>query len=59
MQSTTATGPYTPHSTPLICDDAGGGTIDASGYDDGTNRWILWKVDGSALGGLTTVSNSR
>ncbi|KAI1287852.1 glycoside hydrolase family 43 protein [Xylaria venustula] len=56
--SATATGPYTPQSTPLICDDAGGGTIDASGYDDGTNRWILWKVDGSALGGLTTCVNT-
>ncbi|KAI1265262.1 glycoside hydrolase family 43 protein [Xylariaceae sp. FL1019] len=54
--STTATGPFIPNSTPLICNDAGGGAIDASGYDDGTNRWILWKVDGSALGGATTLS---
>ena len=35
-------------------DSAGGGVIDASGYDDGTNRWILWKVDGNNLGGATT-----
>ncbi|KAI8946383.1 glycoside hydrolase family 43 protein [Xylaria longipes] len=56
--SATATGPYTPKSQPLICDDAGGGTIDASGYDDGTNRWILWKVDGSSLGGATTCANT-
>ncbi len=57
--SASVTGPYTPQSTPLICDDAGGGAIDAAGYDDGQNRWIMWKVDGSALGGLTTVSRKR
>ncbi|KAI0593484.1 glycoside hydrolase family 43 protein [Biscogniauxia sp. FL1348] len=52
--STTALGPFTPNSSPLICDAAGGGAIDASGYDDGVNRWILWKVDGNSLGGATT-----
>lgn len=52
--STSAVGPFTPQSAPLICDDAGGGAIDASGYDDGTDRWILWKVDGNNLGGATT-----
>jgi hypothetical protein len=52
--STTAVGPYTPQSTPLICDGDNGGVIDPSGYDDGTNRWILWKVDGNSLGGATT-----
>ncbi|KAI1330902.1 glycoside hydrolase family 43 protein [Xylariaceae sp. FL0255] len=48
------TGPYTPQSSPLVCDDAGGGLIDPSGYDDGTNRWLLYKVDGNSLGGATT-----
>ncbi|KAI1453410.1 glycoside hydrolase family 43 protein [Annulohypoxylon moriforme] len=52
--STTAIGPFTPQSSPLICDESGGGVIDASGYDDGTDRWILWKVDGNSLGGATT-----
>ncbi|RWA14337.1 hypothetical protein EKO27_g767 [Xylaria grammica] len=52
--SATALGPFTPQSAPLICNDAGGGVIDASGYDDGVNRWILWKVDGNSLGGATT-----
>ncbi|KAI0888738.1 glycoside hydrolase family 43 protein [Annulohypoxylon maeteangense] len=52
--STTAIGPFTPQSNPLICDTSGGGVIDASGYDDGTDRWILWKVDGNSLGGATT-----
>ncbi|RYC61857.1 hypothetical protein CHU98_g4362 [Xylaria longipes] len=52
--SATALGPFTPQAQPFICNDAGGGTIDASGYDDGVDRWILWKVDGSTLGGATT-----
>ncbi|KAI4865415.1 glycoside hydrolase family 43 protein [Hypoxylon rubiginosum] len=52
--STTALGPFTPQAQPLICDGANGGVIDASGYDDGTDRWIVWKVDGNSLGGATT-----
>lgn len=52
--STTAMGPFTPQDQPLICDDANGGVIDPAGYDDGTNRWIMWKVDGNSLGGATT-----
>ncbi|KAI1420787.1 glycoside hydrolase family 43 protein [Xylaria sp. FL1777] len=52
--SATALGPFTPQGAPLICNDAGGGVIDAAGYDDGTNRWIFWKVDGNSLGGATT-----
>ncbi|KAI1848713.1 hypothetical protein JX266_005572 [Neoarthrinium moseri] len=52
--SSTAIGPFTPQANPLICDTAGGGAIDASGYDDGVNRWITWKVDGNNLGGATT-----
>ncbi|KAI1300600.1 glycoside hydrolase family 43 protein [Xylaria venustula] len=52
--SATALGPFTPQAAPLVCDDAGGGIIDPSGYDDGTDRWLLWKVDGNSLGGATT-----
>ncbi|KAI0387376.1 glycoside hydrolase family 43 protein [Hypomontagnella monticulosa] len=52
--SNTALGPFTPQAQPLICDSVNGGVIDASGYDDGSNRWILWKVDGNSLGGATT-----
>ncbi|KAI0398469.1 glycoside hydrolase family 43 protein [Xylariaceae sp. FL0594] len=52
--SSKALGPFQPQSEPLICDDAGGGVIDASGYDDGVDRWIAWKVDGNSLGGATT-----
>lgn len=54
--SATAIGPFTPQGGPLICNDAGGGVIDASGYDDGVDRWITWKVDGNSLGGATTCS---
>ncbi|KAI1073472.1 glycoside hydrolase family 43 protein [Whalleya microplaca] len=52
--SDTALGPFTPGDSPLICDSAGGGAIDPSGYDDGVDRWILWKVDGNSLGGAST-----
>ncbi|KAI2619914.1 glycoside hydrolase family 43 protein [Hypoxylon sp. NC1633] len=52
--SKTAVGPFTPQAKPLICDPKGGGVIDASGYDDGKDRWIVWKVDGNNLGGATT-----
>ncbi|KAK8077288.1 hypothetical protein PG996_003458 [Apiospora saccharicola] len=51
--SRSPTGPFSPQDAPLACNDAGGGLIDAAGYDDGTNRWVVWKVDGSALGGAT------
>ncbi|KAI0404641.1 glycoside hydrolase family 43 protein [Xylaria palmicola] len=50
----TALGPFKPQSAPLICNDGDGGVIDASGYDDGADRWIVWKVDGNNLGGATT-----
>ena len=57
--SNTAMGPFTPRNTPLICNTAGGGVIDASGYDDGVNRWITWKVDGNSLGGATTCQGGQ
>ncbi|KAK4040948.1 Arabinanase/levansucrase/invertase [Parachaetomium inaequale] len=46
------TGPFTPLSKPLICPIAEGGAIDAAGYVDEADgsRWIVYKVDGSALG---------
>ncbi|KAH9908491.1 glycoside hydrolase family 43 protein [Xylariomycetidae sp. FL2044] len=55
--STTAIGPFTPTNSPLLCDTAGGGVIDPSGYDDGVDRWILWKVDGNSLGGATSCQS--
>ncbi|KAI2784350.1 glycoside hydrolase family 43 protein [Daldinia loculata] len=51
-----AQGPFKVTSQPLICDDAGGGIIDAAQFDDGKYRWIIWKVDGNALGGRTTCT---
>lgn len=54
-----AVGPYTPQTTPLICDAAGGGAIDPSGYDDGTNRWVTWKVDGNSLGGASSCNTGN
>ncbi|KAK6392881.1 hypothetical protein LTR65_002963 [Meristemomyces frigidus] len=45
-------GPYTdPTTTPWVCPTAQGGAIDPSGYvnADGT-RWIVYKIDGNAIG---------
>ncbi|KAL2128550.1 hypothetical protein VTI74DRAFT_9022 [Chaetomium olivicolor] len=46
------TGPYEPSETPIVCPVRDGGAIDASGFRDEADgsRWILYKVDGSALG---------
>ena len=57
--SNTALGPFQPRDQPLICNAAGGGVIDASGYDDGKDRWIVWKVDGNSLGGATTCQGGQ
>ena len=54
--SRSAVGPFEPLAEPLVCDDAAGGVIDPAGYDDGVNRWIMWKVDGNSLGGATTCT---
>ncbi|KAK7748469.1 hypothetical protein SLS62_008508 [Diatrype stigma] len=51
-----AAGPFVALDEPLICDDAGGGVIDPAGYDDGVDRWILWKVDGNSLGGASSCT---
>ena len=55
--SSTAGGPYTPQAEPLICDNDNGGVIDPAGYDDGTDRWIYWKVDGNSKGGATSCQS--
>lgn len=41
-------GPYNDSSTaPLICPEAEGGAIDASGYlDDDNKRYVVYKIDG-------------
>lgn len=58
----TVTGPYTPLATPLFCNLAAGGAIDASNFVDtvpvktrfGTvntyQRYVAYKVDGNSLG---------
>ncbi len=57
--SAAALGPFAPRAQPLVCDDAGGGAIDPAGYDDGVDRWLMWKVDGNALGGATTCQGGQ
>lgn len=44
-------GPYTPiGSEPLFCDLSIGGAIDAAGFKDGNQRYVVYKVDGNSLG---------
>ncbi|KAF9236970.1 glycoside hydrolase family 43 protein [Melanogaster broomeanus] len=58
--STVPTGPYTPQSAPIACQTAGGGAIDPAGFQD-TNgtRYIVYKVDGSSLGGGGPCGNAN
>lgn len=53
--ASSATGPFTAPPAPFICDDAGGGVIDISGFQapDG-QRYVVWKVDGSAINSNST-----
>ncbi|EME81830.1 glycoside hydrolase family 43 protein [Pseudocercospora fijiensis CIRAD86] len=49
--SRTVRGPYIPTSSePLFCPLSEGGAIDASGYNDDGQRYIVYKIDGNSLG---------
>ncbi|KAJ5248734.1 endo xylanase [Penicillium chermesinum] len=48
--STTITGPYTPEENVLACPLSQGGAIDAAGFIDGDQYYVVYKVDGSNLG---------
>lgn len=45
-------GPFTPVQTPLFCDLAAGGAIDADGFNDPTThrQYVIYKVDGNSVG---------
>lgn len=47
----TVTGPYKPvGDQPLVCPLKDGGAIDAAAYNDNGKRYLVWKVDGNAIG---------
>jgi beta-xylosidase len=51
--ASTVSGPYTPVGRePWVCPAAQGGAIDPSGYRDPADntRWVVYKVDGNAMG---------
>ena len=54
-------GPFTdPSGEPLICQDAEGGSIDASPYADGTGALhLVWKNDGNHIGRPTHLYGQR
>ncbi|KAG2148567.1 glycoside hydrolase family 43 protein [Suillus cothurnatus] len=58
--STSPVGPYNPESQPIACQTPGGGAIDPAGFQD-TNgtRYIVYKVDGSSLGGGGPCGNAN
>ena len=44
-------GPYVPvGNNALICPLSQGGAIDATGYQDGNQRYVVYKIDGNSLG---------
>ncbi|CAF9922780.1 MAG: hypothetical protein GOMPHAMPRED_002671 [Gomphillus americanus] len=46
-----AAGPYTPQDDYIVCNQTGGGAIDAFGFTDADgSNWLLYKVDGNSLG---------
>ncbi|RYP69256.1 hypothetical protein DL771_006224 [Monosporascus sp. 5C6A] len=52
-------GPLKDIGRPLICDQTGEAAIDANAFGVGNQRWIMWKVDGNALGGATTCTGGK
>lgn len=49
--STNVLGPYTPvGDAALFCDLSVGGAIDAAGFNDDGQRYVVYKVDGNSLG---------
>lgn len=50
-RSSSPDGPFRPVGDgPLVCPAAEGGAIDASGYTEGGQRYLLWKNDGNCCG---------
>lgn len=43
-------GPYVPMPETLFCDLSRGGAIDAAGYEENGQRYVVYKVDGNSIG---------
>jgi arabinan endo-1,5-alpha-L-arabinosidase len=48
-------GPFQPVEHPLICQIEQGGSIDAASFEDGGERYLLWKNDGNSVGGQSWI----
>ncbi|ETN45909.1 uncharacterized protein HMPREF1541_00090 [Cyphellophora europaea CBS 101466] len=59
--STSALGPYTPLSHPLVCNFTAGGAIDPQFFHDPLTHksYLLYKVDGNAVGSGGACGNSN
>lgn len=53
--SSSITGPYTPEDDPLACRLDKGGAIDADGFDDNGDLYVVYKVDGNSLNSDGTI----
>ncbi|KAJ5106905.1 arabinan-endo 1-5-alpha-L-arabinase [Penicillium angulare] len=53
--STSITGPYIPEDSVLACPLDQGGAIDADGYSEGGNYYVVYKIDGNSLDGDGTT----
>lgn len=53
--SSSITGPYSPEDGPLACQLERGGAIDADGFDDDGDLYVVYKVDGNSLNGDGTM----
>lgn len=58
--SSSIQGPYTPLDSTFACNLAAGGAIDPDGFKDPVsgNRYVVYKVDGNAIGHGGACSNS-
>jgi len=57
--SPSPSGPFTPQPSPIACQAAGGGAIDPAGFQDADGtRYMVYKVDGSSLGGGGPCGNA-
>jgi beta-xylosidase len=58
--ATSITGPYEPAKDPIACPIDQGGAIDPNGYYDVATKtqWVVYKVDGNAIGHGGTCGNT-
>lgn len=49
---------FVPIDKEVICEHEAGGAIHAKSFQDGNQRWIIWKTDGNSLGGKSSCGGN-